>query len=132
KPRKRSGKYGQAFGRGYEPLLTNQELSGSEEDHGALRRMNSIVFQGKGQKDKELIEEPRAVIHRPEARIGNDPSFVERRPSGVNQLHNYHRTSPKDLIRIREVPRTIKEREKEKKICKELTHKGTGSPNWSL
>ncbi|MBW0540790.1 hypothetical protein O181_080505 [Austropuccinia psidii MF-1] len=31
-----------------------------------------------------------------------------------------------------EVPRNIKERAKPKPIGKDLTHKGTGSPNWSL
>ncbi|MBW0499286.1 hypothetical protein O181_039001 [Austropuccinia psidii MF-1] len=38
------------------PLLTHQELSGSVEDHRTLRRMEPIVLQRQGQKDKELAE----------------------------------------------------------------------------
>ncbi|MBW0476911.1 hypothetical protein O181_016626 [Austropuccinia psidii MF-1] len=37
---------------GYELLLTHQDLSGSGEDHRALRRMEPIVLQRHGQKDK--------------------------------------------------------------------------------
>ncbi|MBW0537093.1 hypothetical protein O181_076808 [Austropuccinia psidii MF-1] len=39
---------------------------------------------------------------------------------------------PKDLRRSRKVSRTIKARAKAKPIGTDLTHKGTGSPNWSL
>ncbi|MBW0578081.1 hypothetical protein O181_117796 [Austropuccinia psidii MF-1] len=49
-----------------------------------------------------------------------------------NQLQKCPKTSPMDLRRSREVPRTIKEREKAKLIGKDLTHRGTGPPNWSL
>ncbi|MBW0531128.1 hypothetical protein O181_070843 [Austropuccinia psidii MF-1] len=38
------------------------------------------------QKDKELVEEPKSFIHRPEERVGNDPSFGEGSPSGINKL----------------------------------------------
>ncbi|MBW0537677.1 hypothetical protein O181_077392 [Austropuccinia psidii MF-1] len=47
---------------GHELLLTDQELS------------------GQGQKDKELVEEPKSSIHRPEEGTGNDSRFGERRP----------------------------------------------------
>ncbi|MBW0562509.1 hypothetical protein O181_102224 [Austropuccinia psidii MF-1] len=70
---------------GYELLITHQELSGSGEYHRTLRRMESIVFQRQGQKEKELVEEAKYFIHRPEERVGNDPSFGERKPSGINQ-----------------------------------------------
>ncbi|MBW0586895.1 hypothetical protein O181_126610 [Austropuccinia psidii MF-1] len=85
-PKKRSGKYAQAFGRGHEPLLTHQELSGSGEDHRTLRRLEPIFLQRQGQKEKELVEEPKSFIHRPEEGTGNDSSFGDRRPSGVYQL----------------------------------------------
>ncbi|MBW0576954.1 hypothetical protein O181_116669 [Austropuccinia psidii MF-1] len=39
---------------------------------------------------------------------------------------------PKGPQKNRKVPRTIKERDKEKPIVTDLTHRGTGSPNWSL
>ncbi|MBW0462643.1 hypothetical protein O181_002358 [Austropuccinia psidii MF-1] len=80
---------------GHELLLTHQELSGSGEGHRALRRVEPIVLQRQGQKDKELVEEPKSFIHRPEERFGNDPSFGERRTSGVYQLQ----TSSKNVSR---------------------------------
>ncbi|MBW0527126.1 hypothetical protein O181_066841 [Austropuccinia psidii MF-1] len=116
---------------GHELLLTHQELSGSGEDHRALSRVDPIVLQRKVQKDKELVEEPKYFICRPEEGIGNDPSFG-RRPSGAYQLQRHPKRSPKDLRRRRKVPRTIRERSKAKQIGTDLTRKGTGSPNWSL
>ncbi|MBW0505572.1 hypothetical protein O181_045287 [Austropuccinia psidii MF-1] len=116
---------------GYELLLTHQELSGSGEDHRAPSMMDSIVLQRQGQRNEALGEEPKSCINRPEERVGNDPSFGEGRPSCINQLQKCPKTSPKDLRRNKDIPR-IKAREKEKKIVKDLTHKGTESPNWSL
>ncbi|MBW0540153.1 hypothetical protein O181_079868 [Austropuccinia psidii MF-1] len=55
-----------------------------------------------------------------------------RRPSGVYQIQNHRKRSPKDLRRRIKVPRTIRERAKAKQIGTDLTHKGTGSPSWSL
>ncbi|MBW0495366.1 hypothetical protein O181_035081 [Austropuccinia psidii MF-1] len=60
---------------GHELLLTHQELSGSGVEHRAIRRMEPIFLQRKGQKDKELVEEPKSFIYRPEEGVGNDPSF---------------------------------------------------------
>ncbi|MBW0539888.1 hypothetical protein O181_079603 [Austropuccinia psidii MF-1] len=60
---------------GHELLLTQQELSGSGEAHKNLRRMDPIVLPRQGQKDKELVEEPQYLIHRPEEGIGNDSSL---------------------------------------------------------
>ncbi|MBW0570647.1 hypothetical protein O181_110362 [Austropuccinia psidii MF-1] len=97
---------------GNELLLTHQELSGSGEDHRALRRLELIVLQRKIQEDKELVEEPKSFIHRPGEGTGNDSSFGDRRPSGVSQLQKCPKTSQKDLRRSRKVPRTIKERAK--------------------
>ncbi|MBW0571750.1 hypothetical protein O181_111465 [Austropuccinia psidii MF-1] len=63
----------------HELLLTHQELSGSGEDHRALRRLEPIVLQRQGQKDKYLFGEPKSFIHRPEEGTGNDSSFGDRR-----------------------------------------------------
>ncbi|MBW0512026.1 hypothetical protein O181_051741 [Austropuccinia psidii MF-1] len=82
---------------GHELLLTHQELSGSGEDHRTLRRLEPIVLQRQSQKDKELVEEQKPFIHRPEEGVGNDSSFGDRRPSGVYQLQKFQETSPKDL-----------------------------------
>ncbi|MBW0544160.1 hypothetical protein O181_083875 [Austropuccinia psidii MF-1] len=77
---------------GHELLLTHQEISGSGENHRTLRRMEPIVFQRQGQKDKELVEEPRSFIDRPEEGTGNDSSFGEIRPSGVYKLQTSSRS----------------------------------------
>ncbi|MBW0580949.1 hypothetical protein O181_120664 [Austropuccinia psidii MF-1] len=90
---------------GHKQLLTHQELCGSGENHRALRRVEPIVLQRKGQKDKELAEEPKPFICRPEEGIGNESSFG-RRPSGVYQLQ----TSPRNLQR--EAQRTSEEEER--------------------
>ncbi|MBW0573124.1 hypothetical protein O181_112839 [Austropuccinia psidii MF-1] len=68
---------------GHELLLTHKELSASGKDHRTLRRMEPILLQRQGQKDKELAEKTEPFIHRPEGEVGNDPSFGERRPIGV-------------------------------------------------
>ncbi|MBW0572328.1 hypothetical protein O181_112043 [Austropuccinia psidii MF-1] len=77
---------------GHELLLTHQELSGSVEDHRALRRLEPIVLQRQSQKYKELVEEPNSFIHRPEERVANDSSFGDRRPSGIYQLQTSSRS----------------------------------------
>ncbi|MBW0466588.1 hypothetical protein O181_006303 [Austropuccinia psidii MF-1] len=76
---------------GHELLLTHQELSGSGEDHRTHRRVEPIFLQTQGQKDKEFVEEKKSFSHRPEEGVGNDPSFGERRPSGIYQLQTSSR-----------------------------------------
>ncbi|MBW0466580.1 hypothetical protein O181_006295, partial [Austropuccinia psidii MF-1] len=91
-----------ALAGGHELLLTHQELSGSVEDHRALRRVEPTLLQRKGQKDKELVEEPKYFIHRPDEGTGNDSSFGERRPSGVSQLQTISRSAQKQSQRTSE------------------------------
>ncbi|MBW0489269.1 hypothetical protein O181_028984 [Austropuccinia psidii MF-1] len=105
-----------------------QKLVYSSQERG----VGSMLKPLKDEKDKELVEEPKSFTHRPEERVGNDPSLGERRPSGVNQLQKYPRKIEKDLRGSREVSRTIKERKKAKPIGTDLNHKGTRPPNWSL
>ncbi|MBW0524425.1 hypothetical protein O181_064140 [Austropuccinia psidii MF-1] len=120
------------FAGGHKLLLTHQEISGSVEDHRTLRRSEPTFLQRQGQKDQELVEEPKSLIHRPEEGVGNDPSFGERRPIGIYQLQKYPRTSPKDLRSNSKVPRTIRKKEKAKQSGTDLTHKGTGYLNRNL
>ncbi|MBW0508561.1 hypothetical protein O181_048276 [Austropuccinia psidii MF-1] len=87
---------------GPELLLTHQELSGSREDHRTLRRLEPIVVQGKSQKDKELVEEPKSFIHRPEEPVGNDSSFGDRRLSGIYQLQTSSRSVQRQAQRTSE------------------------------
>ncbi|MBW0550746.1 hypothetical protein O181_090461 [Austropuccinia psidii MF-1] len=84
---------------GHELLLKHQELSGSGEDQRTLRRVEPTVLQRKGKKDKELVEEPKSFICRPEEGIGNDPS-------GIYQLQ----TSSRSIQR--EAQRTSQEEER--------------------
>ncbi|MBW0564054.1 hypothetical protein O181_103769 [Austropuccinia psidii MF-1] len=78
---------------GHELLLTHKGLSGLGENHRALRRMEPIVLQGQGQKDKELVEKSKSFIHGPEEGTGNDSGFGEERPSGVYQLQTSFRSA---------------------------------------
>ncbi|MBW0582685.1 hypothetical protein O181_122400 [Austropuccinia psidii MF-1] len=87
---------------GHELLLTHQELSGSGEDHRALRRMETPVLQRQGQKDKGLVEEPKSFIHRQEEGTGNDSSFGDRSPSGVYQLQTSSRIVQRQAQRTSE------------------------------
>ncbi|MBW0525627.1 hypothetical protein O181_065342 [Austropuccinia psidii MF-1] len=86
---------------GHELLLTHQEISGSGEDHRTLRRVEPIVLQRQGQKDKELVEEPKSCICRPKEGIGNDTSFG-RKPSGVYQLQTSSRSIQREAQRTSE------------------------------
>ncbi|MBW0543097.1 hypothetical protein O181_082812 [Austropuccinia psidii MF-1] len=69
---------------GHELLLTHQELSGSGEDHRALRRVEPIVLQ------------------RQEGGIGNDSSFGERTASSVYQLQTSSRSVQRQAQRTSE------------------------------
>ncbi|MBW0545854.1 hypothetical protein O181_085569 [Austropuccinia psidii MF-1] len=91
---------------GHELLLTHQKLSGSGEDHRALRRMEPIVLKRQGQKDKELAEKSKSFIRGPEEGTGNDSSFGERRPSLVYQLQTSSRSGQ------RQAQRTLEEAER--------------------
>ncbi|MBW0471786.1 hypothetical protein O181_011501 [Austropuccinia psidii MF-1] len=93
---------------GHELLLPHQQISGSGQDHRALRRVEPIVFPRQGQKEKDLVEEPKYLICKPEEGIGNDPSFGER-PSGIYQLQ------PSSRNIQREAQRTSEEAERAQK-----------------
>ncbi|MBW0507561.1 hypothetical protein O181_047276 [Austropuccinia psidii MF-1] len=120
------------LGGGYELLLTHQKLSGSEKDHRAFRRLQSILLQRKGQKGKDLVEERKYFMSRPRETTGNHPSIGERRTSSRKQLQNYPKTIQKGLRRRIEVPRTIKKRGKENATGTDLINKVTVFPDWSL
>ncbi|MBW0565851.1 hypothetical protein O181_105566 [Austropuccinia psidii MF-1] len=77
---------------GYELLLTHQEYYASGEDHRNLRRMEPVFLKRESQKDKELVEEQKFIIHIPEGRVGNVPSFGEGSTSGIKQLQNSSRS----------------------------------------
>ncbi|MBW0498380.1 hypothetical protein O181_038095 [Austropuccinia psidii MF-1] len=106
---------------GHELLHTHQELSGSGEDHRTLRRLKLIVLQRQGQKDKELVEEPKSFIHRPEEGIGNDSS-LGRRPSGIYQLQTNSRSIQRGPQRTSEEEERFKEPSMKGKRQSQLAH----------
>ncbi|MBW0460561.1 hypothetical protein O181_000276 [Austropuccinia psidii MF-1] len=59
---------------------------GQEKTIVLLGGCSPLSCKDKVKEDKELVEEPKSFIHIPEERVGNDPSFGEKRPSGINQL----------------------------------------------
>ncbi|MBW0479667.1 hypothetical protein O181_019382 [Austropuccinia psidii MF-1] len=79
-----------------------------------------MVLQRQGKEDKELAEEPKYFIHTPEEGVLNDPSFGERRPSGVYQLQ----------ISPRNVPRQAQRTSEEAERSQEPSGKGKGKVNW--
>ncbi|MBW0578562.1 hypothetical protein O181_118277 [Austropuccinia psidii MF-1] len=87
---------------GHEPLLTHQERSRSGEEHRTLRRLEPISLQIQSQEDKELVEEPKSFIHRPEEGAGNDSSFRDRRLSGICQLQTGSRSVQRQAQRTSE------------------------------
>ncbi|MBW0578894.1 hypothetical protein O181_118609 [Austropuccinia psidii MF-1] len=105
---------------GHELLLKHQERSGSGEYHRTLRRVEPTVLQRQRKKDKELVEEPKSFIHRPEEGTGNDSSFGERRPSGVYQLQTSSRSVQGQAQRTSE----------EAESLQEPSRKGQGKANW--
>ncbi|MBW0547171.1 hypothetical protein O181_086886 [Austropuccinia psidii MF-1] len=103
---------------GHELLLTHKDLSGSGEDHRALRRMEPIVLQIQGQKYKELVEQTKSFINRPEEGVRNDPSFGERRCSGIYQCQTSSRSVQ------RQGQRTSEEEERSQEPSRKGKRKG--------
>ncbi|MBW0577787.1 hypothetical protein O181_117502 [Austropuccinia psidii MF-1] len=92
---------------GHELLLTHQELCGSGEDHRTL--INQKELEMTPALEKEGPVESNSFKPAPEVSKDN-PNRPQRK----------------------KVPRTIREKAKAKKIGIDLTHKGTGSLDWSL
>ncbi|MBW0580693.1 hypothetical protein O181_120408 [Austropuccinia psidii MF-1] len=67
--------------------------------------LEPIVLQRQSQKDKELVEEAKSFIHRPEEGVGNDSSFGDRMPSGVYQLQTSSRCVQRQAERSQELSR---------------------------
>ncbi|MBW0542710.1 hypothetical protein O181_082425 [Austropuccinia psidii MF-1] len=86
---------------GNELIITHQDLSGTGEDHRALRRLLPIVLQRQGQKIKNWVKNQIPL-------------------PAPNQTQKHPKKSPNNLRGRRKVPRTIQEREKAKKIGTDL------------
>ncbi|MBW0471173.1 hypothetical protein O181_010888 [Austropuccinia psidii MF-1] len=120
---------------GHELQLTHQEPSGSGKYHRALRRLEHTVVQKKVKRIKNWLKNQILLYKDQKNELKIPPALKKEGPvvSTISkQLQKCPKTIPKDLRRSREVPRTIKEREKVKPIGTDLTHRGTRYPNWSL
>ncbi|MBW0582219.1 hypothetical protein O181_121934 [Austropuccinia psidii MF-1] len=105
---------------GHKLLLTHQELSVSGEEYRALRRVEPTVLQRQGQKDKELVEEPKSFIHRPEEETGNDSSFGDEGPSGVYQLQTSSRSIQRQAQRTSEEAERSQEPPRQSQLAQTL------------
>ncbi|MBW0501517.1 hypothetical protein O181_041232 [Austropuccinia psidii MF-1] len=109
---------------GHEILLRHQELSWSGEDHRTLGRVEPTILQTQGQKYKELDEEPKSFIDRPEEGTGNDSSFAEKRPSGAYQLQTSSRSVQRQTQRTSEEEERAQEpsgkRRRQRKLAQTL------------
>ncbi|MBW0497531.1 hypothetical protein O181_037246 [Austropuccinia psidii MF-1] len=65
------------------------------EDHRTLSRMESLVFQRQGQKDKKLVEEPKYFIYRPEERVEITPA-LEREGPVASKAPKQSKEKPKE------------------------------------
>ncbi|MBW0500798.1 hypothetical protein O181_040513 [Austropuccinia psidii MF-1] len=90
------------------------------EDHRALRRLDLIVFQRQSQKDKELVEEPKSYIHRPEEGVGNVSSFGDRWPSGLYQLQTSSRSVQGQAQRTSEEAERSQEPSRQSQLAQSL------------
>ncbi|MBW0557342.1 hypothetical protein O181_097057 [Austropuccinia psidii MF-1] len=120
---------------GHELLLTHQELSGSGEDHRNLRMLEPIVLQRQGRNIKNWFKNQSLLSIDQKKELEMTPALKTEGPvvsTSSKPAPEVSKDKPKGPQRNREVPRTIKPRAKAKPIGTDLTHKGTGFPNWSL
>ncbi|MBW0554730.1 hypothetical protein O181_094445 [Austropuccinia psidii MF-1] len=106
---------------GHELLLTHEELSGSEEDLRNIRGVEPTALQRQGQKDKELVEEPKSFIHIQEEVAGNDSRFGERRPNGFYQIQDSSRSVQRQAQRTSEKAERSQEASRKSQLEHTLT-----------
>ncbi|MBW0547684.1 hypothetical protein O181_087399 [Austropuccinia psidii MF-1] len=78
-----------------------------------------------------FIDQGLLSIH-PKKELEMTPLFGEGMPSDIQQLQKCPKRSQKDIRKSRNSTRTIREKAKPKPIGTDLTHMGTGCPNWKL
>ncbi|MBW0586815.1 hypothetical protein O181_126530 [Austropuccinia psidii MF-1] len=104
---------------------------GQEKTIELLGGWSLFSCKDKAKKIKNWLKNQSLLAIDQKKELEMTPAFG-RWPSGVNQVQKNAKRIPKDLRRIRTVPKTIRERAKEKQNGTDLTHSSTGSPNWSL
>ncbi|MBW0552044.1 hypothetical protein O181_091759 [Austropuccinia psidii MF-1] len=84
--------------------------------------MESTFFQLQGQKDEELAEEPKSLIHRPEERAEKDPILGERIPSDIKQFQTISISVQRQAQRTSEEAGRLQEKSRQGKIQSQLAH----------
>ncbi|MBW0564689.1 hypothetical protein O181_104404 [Austropuccinia psidii MF-1] len=104
---------------GHELLLTHQELSGSGEDHRNLRRVEPIVLQRQGQKDKDWLKNQSLLSEDQKKELEMTPALEE---------------GPVASTSSKPGPEASKEKpkgpQKKKEGTKNHQGKGKGKENW--
>ncbi|MBW0485814.1 hypothetical protein O181_025529 [Austropuccinia psidii MF-1] len=112
-----------------------QRFLGQEKTIELLGGWSPLSCKGKVTKIKNWLKKQSILSIDQKKELEMTPALeTEGQVASTSSKHlqKCSKTSPKNLRRRRKVPRTIKERAKAKPIGTDLTHKGTGSPNWSL
>ncbi|MBW0491972.1 hypothetical protein O181_031687 [Austropuccinia psidii MF-1] len=77
---RRMGNMPKTLAGGYELILTHKELSGSGEGYIAIRRLKPIFFQGKGQKDQDLVKAKILVLVDQKKELEMSPGVEKKGP----------------------------------------------------
>ncbi|MBW0560743.1 hypothetical protein O181_100458 [Austropuccinia psidii MF-1] len=130
-PKKRSGKYAQAFDRAHELLLTHQELSGSGEDNRTLRGLDPIILQRKSQKINDWLNNQSLLSIDQKKEFEMNPVLETEGPVASTRSRSVQRQAHGPQKKSKG-PKNHQRKGKGKANWHILTHKGTGFPNWSL
>ncbi|MBW0502740.1 hypothetical protein O181_042455 [Austropuccinia psidii MF-1] len=115
--------------------LHDKSFLGQEKTIEILGGWSPLYCKDKVKKIKNWLKNQSLLCIDQKKELEMTPALEKERPvasTSSKPAQEVSKASPKDLIRSREVPRTIKERENTNPIGTDLTHRGTGSPNWSL
>ncbi|MBW0540412.1 hypothetical protein O181_080127 [Austropuccinia psidii MF-1] len=120
---------------GHEPLLTHQEFLDQEKTIEPLGGWIPLSCKEKFKKINNWLKNQILLSIDQKKELEMHPALEKEGPlvsTSSKTAPEVSKDKPKDLRRSREIPRTIKEREKAKQIRTNLTHRGTQSPNWRL
>ncbi|MBW0579723.1 hypothetical protein O181_119438 [Austropuccinia psidii MF-1] len=110
-----------------ELLLTHQELSGSGGDHRTLRRLEPIVLQRQGQKDKKLVEEPKSFIQDQKKELEMTPTLETEAQvvsTSSRSVQRQAQSTPEEAERSQEPSR---KGHRQSKLAQTLPTRGQGS-----
>ncbi|MBW0583825.1 hypothetical protein O181_123540 [Austropuccinia psidii MF-1] len=110
-----------------ELLSSSEEVHGPRKDRRTSERLETHVLQGKGPKDKILVEKPKHVIRGPEEEVG--PRKWQQPSGSSSTLHKQKNMPQKVPKKDMQTPRAIRRESKRKNpIETSLTHRTTEFP----